>query len=48
MHVYELSHKLKASAIPQVNLTTEHTEVTEASEASVNTVAYHIVHKQYD
>ena len=48
MCVRELSHKLKASAIPQVNLTTEHTEVTEASDASVSTMAYHIMHKQYD
>ena len=48
MHVHELPHKLKVSAIPQVNLTTEHTEATEASEASVSTMAYHIAHKQYD
>ena len=48
MRVCELSHKLKGSAIPQVNLTTEHTEVTEASEALVSTMAYHIAHKQYD
>ena len=48
MRVHDLSHKLKARAIPQVNLTTEHTEVTEASEASVSTMVYHIAHKQYD
>ena len=48
MHIHELPHKLKVSTIPQVNLTTEHTEVTEASEALVSTMAYHIMHKQYD
>ena len=48
MCVCELSYKLKASANPQVNLTTEHAEVTEALEASVSTMAYHIMHKQYD
>ena len=48
MHVRELSHKLKASAVLQVDLISKHTEVTEASEASVSTMAYHIMHKQYD
>ena len=48
MRVHELSHKLKASAIPRVNLTTEHTEVAEASKALVSTMAYHTMHKQYD
>ena len=51
MCICELPLKLKASANPQVNLTTEHAEVTEASEASealVSTRAYRIMHKQYD
>ena len=48
MHVRELSHKLKVSTVLQVKLITKHTEVTEASEASVSTMAYHITHKQYD
>ena len=48
MCINELSHKLKVSAVLQVNLISKHTEVTEASEASVSNMAYHIVHKQYD
>ena len=48
MRVRELSHKLRVSTILQVNLTTEHTEVTETLESSVSTMAYHITHKQYD
>ena len=51
MHVCELSHKLKASAVLQVNLISKHTEATEASEASeasVSNMAYYITHKQYD
>ena len=48
MHIHELSHKLKVSAVFQVKLITKHTEVTEALEALVNTMAYHIMHKQYD
>ena len=48
MHVRELSHKLKVSAVHQVGLILKYTEVTEASEALVSTMAYHIVHKQYD
>ena len=48
MCVRELSHKLKVSADLQVGLISKYTEVTEASEASVSTMAYHIVHKQYD
>ena len=48
MHVHELSHKLKASAILQVNLISKHIEVTEASETLVSNMAYHIMHKQYD
>ena len=48
MHVCELSHKLKASAVLQVDLISKYTEVTEASEASVSTMAYHIMHKQYN
>ena len=48
MHIHELSHKLKASVVLQVNLISKHTEVTEALEALVSNMAYHIVHKQYD
>ena len=48
MCVCELSHKLKVSAIHQVGLKSNYTEVTEASEALVSTMAYHIGHKQYD
>ena len=48
MHVRELSHKLKVSAVLQVGLISKYTEVTEASEALVSTMAYHIAHKQYD
>ena len=48
MHVRELSHKLKVSAVIQVSLIAKYTEVTEALEALVSTMAYHIVHKQYD
>ena len=48
MHVCELSHKLKASADLQVGLISKYVEVTEALEASVSTMAYHITHKQYD
>ena len=48
MHIRELSHKLKVSAVLQVKLRTKHTEVTEALEALVSTMVYHITHKQYD
>ena len=48
MRVCELSHKLKASAVLQVDLISKYTEVTEALEASVSTMAYHITHKQCD
>ena len=48
MRIRELSHKLKVSADLQVGLISKYAEVTEASEASVSTMAYHIVHKQYD
>ena len=48
MHISELSHKLKVSAVLQVGLISKYTKVTEASEALVSTMAYHIVHKQYD
>ena len=48
MRVCELPHKLKASAVLQVDLVSKHTEVTEALEASVSNMAYHIAHKQYD
>ena len=48
MHIHELSHKVKVSVVLQVNLITKYTEVTEALEASVSTMAYHITHKQYD
>ena len=48
MGVHELFHKLKVSADLQVGLISKYTEVTEASEASVSTMAYHIMHKQYD
>ena len=48
MCVCELSHKLKVSAVLQVDLISKYTEITEALEASVSTMAYHIMHKQYD
>ena len=48
MHICELSHKLKVSADLQVGLILKYAEETEASEALVSTMAYHIVHKQYD
>ena len=48
MHICELSHKLKVSADLQVSLISKYTEVTEALEASISTMAYHIMHKQYD
>ena len=48
MHIHELSYKLKVSADLQVGLILKYTEVTEASEALVSTMAYHIAHKQYD
>ena len=48
MHICELSHKLKVSADLQVGLILKYAEVTEASEALVSTMAYHIMHKQYD
>ena len=48
MCICELSHKLKASAVLQVDLISKHTEITEASEALVSNIAYHIMHKQYD
>ena len=48
MRVCELSHKLKVSAVLQVSLILKYTEVTEASEALVSTMVYHITHKQYD
>ena len=44
MCVHELSHKLKVSADLQVGLMSKYAEVTEASEASVSTMAT----KQYD
>ena len=48
MRIHELSHKLKVSADLQVGLISKYAEVTEASEASVSTMAYHITHKRYD
>ena len=48
MHIRELSHKLKVSADLQFGLISKYTEVTEALEALVSTMAYHIVYKQYD
>ena len=48
MHIRELSHKVKVSADLQVGLISKYTEVTEALEALVSTMAYHITHKQYD
>ena len=48
MHICELSHKLKVSAVRQIGLISKYTEVTEALEALVSTMAYHIMHKQYD
>ena len=48
MCIRELSHKLKVSVDLQVSLISKYTEVTEASEAFVSTMAYHIMHKQYD
>ena len=48
MRIRELFHKLKVSADLQMGLILKYAEVTEASEASVSTMAYHIVHKQYD
>ena len=48
MHIRELSHKLKVSAVLQVDLISKHTEVTEALGASVSNMAHHIKHKQYD
>ena len=48
MHIHELSHKLKVSADLQVGLISKYPEVTEASEALVSTMAYHIAYKQYD
>ena len=48
MNVRELSYKLKVSADLQVGLILKYAEVTEASEASVSTMAYHTMHKQYD
>ena len=48
MCVHELSHKLKVSAVHQVGLISKYTEVTEALEALVSTMDYHIMHKQYD
>ena len=40
MRVRELSYKLKVSADHQVGLISNYAEVTEASEASVSTIAY--------
>ena len=48
MHIRELYHKLKVSTDLQVGLISKYVEVTEASEALVSTMAYHIAHKQYD
>ena len=48
MCIHELSHKLNVSADLQVGLISKYAEVTEASDASVSTMAYHIAHKQYD
>ena len=48
MCIHELSCKLKVSADLQVGLISKYVEVTEALEASVSTMAYHIMHKQYD
>ena len=48
MRIRELSHMLKVSADLQVSLISKYTEVTEALEALVSTMAYHIAHKQYD
>ena len=48
MHIHGLSHNIKVSADLQVGLISKYTEVTEALEASVSTMAYHIMHKQYD
>ena len=46
--ICELSYKLKVSAGLQVGLISKYTEVTEASQASVSTMAYHTMQKQYD
>ena len=43
-----MSHKLKVSADLQVSLISKYTKVTEALEALVSTMAYHVMHKQYD
>ena len=48
MCIRELSHKLKVSAVIQVGLISKYTEVTEALEALVSTMAYRTMHKQYD
>ena len=48
MHIHELYHKIKVSADLQVGLISKYAEVTEASEASVCTMAYYTSHKQYD
>ena len=48
MHIRELYQKLKVSADLQVGLISKYIEVTEALEASVSTMVYHIMHKQYD
>ena len=40
MRIRELSYKLKVSADHQVGLILSYTEVTEASEALVSTMAY--------
>ena len=48
MCICELSHKLKVSADLQVGLISKYTEITEALEALVSTMAYHVMHKQYD
>ena len=48
MHICELSHKLKVHADLQVSLISKYAEVTEASKALVSTMAYHVMHKQYD
>ena len=44
----DIAFKLKVSAVCQVGLISKYTEVAEASEALVSTMAYHIIQKQYD
>ena len=48
MCVCELFYKLKVSADLQAGFISKYAEVTEALDALVSTMAYHIMHKQYD